>query len=234
MTDKDYLAVYKVKPCLEGLPRAEITDTPSCQLELQVLARRNSWACWASEVKLYPDEKRVDYVDFCPYPSISSTSVGSIERGTFRFFEVKSCIDDLKSGNGTNWEGDENWLVCPVEMVEEMRVKQLSIGHRGVCRLAYGQRRNGSVGFVRLDEPMYGGFRKRSAVELLYAMTRAGVRRGRESHMLRDKSTCRNMSEYANVFVCSECGYDYDFVTDPYNGPSFCPRCGRRIEEARQ
>ena len=44
--------------------------------------------------------------------------------------------------------------------------------------------------------------------------------------------TCQNVSEYTNVFTCSECGYEYDFVTDPYNGPNYCPRCGRRIEES--
>lgn len=181
MTDEEYLEVYKVKPCLQGLSRTEITDTLSRQLELQVLARRNALACWASEVKLYPDERRVDYIDFCPHLSISSTDEGSIERGIFRFFEVKSCVADLRSGSGTNWEGDENWLVAPVEMFEEMRVKELPIGHRGVCRLAYGQRRNGSRGFVRLDKPSKYGYRKYGAAELLYAMTRAGIRKGRES-----------------------------------------------------
>lgn len=176
MTADEYLAVYKVKPCLDGLPRAEITDTLSEQLESQVLARRNALACWASEVKLYPDDKRVDYIDFCPHPSISSCAPGSVERGKFRFFEVKSCIADLKSGNGTNWEGDENWLVCPVEMVEEMRQRQIYVP---ACRLAYGQRKNGSKGFVRLDEPMVTEYRKYGAAELLYAMTRAGIRRER-------------------------------------------------------
>ena len=35
MTEDEYLDVYKVKPCLQGLSRAEITDTLSRQLELQ-------------------------------------------------------------------------------------------------------------------------------------------------------------------------------------------------------
>lgn len=175
MTDSEYLDVYGIKPCLEGLPRAEITDTLSQQLELQVLARRNAWACWAAEVKLYPNDKRVDYIDFCPHISISLCAPGAVERGVFRFFEVKSCIADLKSGNGTNWEGDENWLVCPIEMVEEMRQRQI---HVRACRMAYGQRKNGSRGFVRLDKPMGWDYRKYGVAELLYAMTRAGIRQG--------------------------------------------------------
>ena len=42
--------------------------------------------------------------------------------------------------------------------------------------------------------------------------------------------TCHNVSKWVNVFECSECGFDYDFITDPYQGPRYCPNCGRRIE----
>lgn len=42
--------------------------------------------------------------------------------------------------------------------------------------------------------------------------------------------TCRNTSKWANVFKCSECGFEYDFITDPYQGPRYCPNCGARIE----
>lgn len=46
------------------------------------------------------------------------------------------------------------------------------------------------------------------------------------------KKTCQNISEYTNAFTCSECGYEYDFVTDPYDGPNFCPNCGRKVVES--
>lgn len=180
MTDEDYFKVYRVKPCLEGLSREETTDELSRMLESLVLYRRNAWACWAAEVKLPPDEKRVDYVDYCPHPSISCCSVGAVERGKFTFYEVKSCIADLKSGHGTNFVGDINWLVCPIEMYEEMRQKQIHVSGCGV--LAFGTRKNGSRGFVKLLEFSAGGdysYRKHSAAELLYAMTRAGIRQGR-------------------------------------------------------
>ena len=42
--------------------------------------------------------------------------------------------------------------------------------------------------------------------------------------------TCHNVSKWVNVFECSECGFDYDFITEPYQGPNFCPNCGRRVE----
>lgn len=43
---------------------------------------------------------------------------------------------------------------------------------------------------------------------------------------------CRNLSKYVNWFECSCCGWTHDFVTDPYSGPSYCPGCGRRVEDA--
>jgi len=41
--------------------------------------------------------------------------------------------------------------------------------------------------------------------------------------------TCHNVSKWVNVFECSECGFDYDFVTEPYQGPNFCPNCGKKV-----
>ena len=87
MTPTEYLDVYKVKPCLDDMPRKDVTDLLSKALEVLVLHRRNALACWAAEVKLSQDSKRVDYIDFCPHPRISCCSQGSVERGIFRFFD---------------------------------------------------------------------------------------------------------------------------------------------------
>lgn len=181
MNRNEYLEVYGVSPCLEGLTRKDVTDELSRRLEKSVLARRNAWACWAAEVKL-PDGGRVDYVDFCPHPSIDSCSVGSVERGKFTFYEVKSCVADLRSGSGVNFAGDVNWMVCPVEMVEDMRQRQIDEKRAGI--LAFGLRKNGSRGFSKIREEHADGWRDHSfrgygVAELLYAMTRAGVRQGR-------------------------------------------------------
>ena len=43
------------------------------------------------------------------------------------------------------------------------------------------------------------------------------------------RGKCRNLSKYVNEFECSCCGWTYDFVTDPYSGPRYCPNCGRRV-----
>lgn len=180
-SDFDWLGIYGVKPCMEGMSRSEITDRLSSRLETLVLARRNAWACWASEVKLPPSgERRVDYVDFCPHPTISCTSIGAVERGTFTFYEVKSCMADLKSGHGTTFNGDVNWLVCPIELAEEMRQKQI---HVSAGILAWGKDKRGKEKFVKLMKFDADGsgfnYRKHAASELLYAMTRAGIRYSR-------------------------------------------------------
>ena len=47
------------------------------------------------------------------------------------------------------------------------------------------------------------------------------------------RGECRNLSKYYNEFVCSCCGWTYDFVTDPYSGPRYCPNCGRRIADGQ-
>jgi len=41
--------------------------------------------------------------------------------------------------------------------------------------------------------------------------------------------TCHNKSKWTNVFNCSACGFEYDFVTNPYQGPRYCPNCGRKV-----
>ena len=36
---------------------------------------------------------------------------------------VKSCMDDFTSGHGRTFEGDENWLVCPLELADSLASK---------------------------------------------------------------------------------------------------------------
>lgn len=43
------------------------------------------------------------------------------------------------------------------------------------------------------------------------------------------RGECRNESIYTNVFLCSECGWEYDFITTPRQAPRYCPHCGARV-----
>lgn len=80
------------------------------------LCREN--ALVASEVWV-DDARRVDFVAYRPHRprdrSSNHATAAELESGTFTFVEVKSCMDDFTSGHGRTFEGDENWLVCPLE-----------------------------------------------------------------------------------------------------------------------
>ena len=66
---------------------------------------------WASEVSIDPwgrDAKRVDYMQFSP---ANQCSISGIEKGIFTCYEVKSCKEDVYSGNGLNFLGEKNYIV---------------------------------------------------------------------------------------------------------------------------
>ncbi len=84
------------------------------------LSRLGPW--WAREVAIEPglEARIVDYMAFRPASRADTATDGDVERGTFSFFEVKSCMADFESGHGLNFEGDENYLVCERELADEL------------------------------------------------------------------------------------------------------------------
>lgn len=61
--------------------------------------------------------KRVDVVSFHPEGGIYSSD---IEKGKFICYEIKSCKEDLYSGNGLNFFGEQNYLVMTMETYKEV------------------------------------------------------------------------------------------------------------------
>ena len=62
---------------------------------------------WASEVSIdpwTPKARRVDYMEFSP---ANQCSVSGIEKGIFTCYEIKSCKEDVYSGNGLNFFGEK-------------------------------------------------------------------------------------------------------------------------------
>lgn len=106
---------------------------------------------------------RVDFVAYCIG---SGGQNAAAERGTFCFVEVKSCMDDFMSGHGRTFEGDENWLVCPMELADALHEKRrLPRNCRVMCPDAAGRLR------VAYDTSEYGqSSRKLSTAALLYQM----------------------------------------------------------------
>lgn len=75
---------------------------------------------WASEVSIDPwgrDAKRVDYMQFSP---ADQCSISGIEKGIFTCYEVKSCKEDVYSGNGLNFLGEKNYIVTTMECYKDI------------------------------------------------------------------------------------------------------------------
>lgn len=82
---------------------------------------------WASEVSIDPwstkgKGKRVDYMQFIPD---NQCAVSALEKGIFVCYEVKSCKEDVYSGNGLNFLGEKNYIVttmqCYKDILPDMR-----------------------------------------------------------------------------------------------------------------
>jgi hypothetical protein len=77
---------------------------------------------WAREVSIDPFKqkgkpKRVDYMQFVPD---SQCSVSAIEKGIFVCYEVKSCKEDVYSGNGLSFLGEKNYIVTTMECYKSL------------------------------------------------------------------------------------------------------------------
>ncbi len=61
--------------------------------------------------------KRVDIMEFVPQNVIP---VSGIEKGYFVCYEVKSCIEDIFSGHGLNFLGEQNYIVTTMETYKKL------------------------------------------------------------------------------------------------------------------
>ena len=90
-------------------------------LEKYINPRNDTRIYYAKEVTFdygTQDEHRIDYVEFRP----KSFSVSGIEQGMFYGYEIKSCIEDFKSGHGKNWYTcDMTYLVTLPEVYEHAK-----------------------------------------------------------------------------------------------------------------
>lgn len=95
------------------MTREETTEFLSKLLETTRLSGIGKYS--AKEVSLSwgtKNERRVDYMEFCPSSQIC---VSDIEKGIFICYEIKSCRQDVFSGNGLNFVGEKNYIVTTME-----------------------------------------------------------------------------------------------------------------------
>lgn len=100
------------------------SDTTKSLSDLVRKKLSNTCNFWAEEVELDFGKVRVDFVGFKPFNIMQNgMSSAAIDKGTFSFYEVKSCLADFNSGHGKNFLGDENYLVCERELANELYEK---------------------------------------------------------------------------------------------------------------
>lgn len=96
-------------------------ETTKLLTDILIADRLSDRKYYAKEVTLdYGTDhpKRVDVMQFTPkgviYPS-------DIEKGTFTCYEVKSCKEDIYSGNGIRFYGERNYFVMNMEAFNDIR-----------------------------------------------------------------------------------------------------------------
>lgn len=136
-------------------------DDVTRNLSEAVLKRlRREFTLVAQEVWV-DDVHRVDFVGFKPFPMVSYPA--SLERGTFVFAEVKSCMDDYKSGHGLTFDGDINWLVCTQELRNQL-------GYRIPYQASMLCPNKAGALTTVIEGAGHRSFRRASALELLWRM----------------------------------------------------------------
>lgn len=76
---------------------------------------------YAREVSIDYGTKDVKRVDFLQFEPAGVTSISSIEKGTFTCYEIKSCKEDVFSGNGLNFIGEKNYIVTTMECYKNIQ-----------------------------------------------------------------------------------------------------------------
>lgn len=178
----------EILPCCDGMTRKEITELLGQELIWKRLTKRNAYTFWAHEVEV-PDNNTAYRVDFMQFEPVFGRSAGRIEQGTFTCYEVKSSIEDLKSGHGLNFYGDRNFIVAPIEVYEKFYKLDFNARQKidipwYVGWLVYGKTKRGHKKLVeRHVDFLDRCFRERAASELLFCMMRALVANSNHSNV---------------------------------------------------
>lgn len=145
---------------------------------------------FASEVTVDYGMKNMCRVDFMQFVPSNQMGVGSLEKGIFICYEIKSCLGDFKSGHGQNYIGEENYLVMPMELYKKV-VNEIPSGVGVFVPVPVNTSRKSSDLFEEFDNPTkFEGLsrewrlhkimqpqlknREKSITELLFCMIRSG------------------------------------------------------------
>lgn len=96
-------------------------ETTKFLTELLIKDRLSDRKYYAREVTLdygTSHPKRIDVMEFTPKGVVYASD---IEKGTFTCYEVKSCKEDVYSGNGLNFYGEKNYIVTTMETYKNVQ-----------------------------------------------------------------------------------------------------------------
>ena len=170
--------------------RAEITALLGDLLERDVLSGRH----WAKEVKYLKADGtlgRVDYMSFRAREQRYGPTASAVEGGEFTCYEIKSCMDDFRSGHGLNFIAERNAMVMPMGLYRQLgQADTMDVSvyvpipyyvGRATDDMRWAEyqdpseltpRRNDWKLVKMTDQPIVGN-RRHSTCELLYAMLKA-------------------------------------------------------------
>lgn len=96
-------------------------STTKLLTEILISDRLSDRKYYAKEVTLdygTTHSKRADVMQFIPRGVVYASD---IEKGIFVCYEVKSCIEDIYSGNGLNFYGEKNYIVTTMEAYKKLQ-----------------------------------------------------------------------------------------------------------------
>ena len=178
--------------------RKETTKFLSDLLISNRLAGRGKY--YAKEVSIDYGSINVKRVDFIQFEPAGVVHQSDIEKGIFTCYEVKSCKEDVYSGNGLNFIGEKNYIVTTMECYKDIQLDMRSgkpwnhikeccpeaSPHYGIMvpvpwmtkpedEYEKPTRLDADVTWeMKVIYPCKMGSRKRSMTELLFCMLRAG------------------------------------------------------------
>lgn len=85
-----------------------------------LISQRFHRKIYASEVSLDYGTVNVKRVDFMEFEPAGVVFQSDIEKGIFSCYEVKSCKEDVYSGNGLNFLGEKNYIVITMQCYEDL------------------------------------------------------------------------------------------------------------------
>ena len=98
--------------------RKETTDLLT---DVLITSRLSDRKYYAREVTIdygTNHSKRVDVMQFIPEGTIYASD---IEKGIFVCYEIKSCYEDVYSGNGLNFYGEKNYIVTTMDTYKRLQ-----------------------------------------------------------------------------------------------------------------